>query len=523
MKNYIKKLIDKCGKKRFFVYIAILIGFYVIYSLQPYFLANIVKSNGKDFDIRFIFLTVLSFLCVAFIRFPNNYFLQLTRKYSKEVLWEDAEKKKYGYFVNKDVGEIQNLIGEISYAARSLQYESMQILIKTLIMVITYTFILAKYNIKVAIIYIVSYLFYFVFSVFLSKNNSKGIQGVLNSSSSINSYIIDVYRNIESILSSNSFKYERKKYNDLLDNERKSYFNLQNSIDMCFLLQQVVLMIITCIVFGVSVISKNNNYIYVDVLLVLIYSAFNLSDTGKEFLCLMETKDRLCIALDNLEFEKNNNQGVLLIKDNKRAVTINDLSVSYDEKLIFSGINLEINKRDKVAIVGNNGCGKTTLLKTIAGLLEPNKGIIKYGINDFNDMGYYSQDTVLFDRTVLENIIYPNCKYDVEKVMNIVKKVDLNSLIKTKDDLVTRKPGDFGTKFSGGEKQKILLARAIINNKEIILFDEITSALDKKSEEMFENLLQNDLKNKTVVCITHKEVKDKVFNKVIKMPNKINK
>ncbi|MEG1313212.1 MAG: ABC transporter ATP-binding protein, partial [Bacilli bacterium] len=451
------------------------------------------------------------------------------RKISQEVLWEEHEKKEYRYFVEHEVGEIQNLISEISYAARSLQYESLQIVIKSIIMVTIYTIMLGGYSAATAILYFIGYMSYFFISFFISKNNSKGITSVLNSSGKINSFIIDYYRNIESIISSYSADYENNKFNDMLEDERISYYRLQNHIDLSFLLQQLLLVIITVLVFSSSIVLKYSNNIFIEILLILVYSAFNLSDTGKDFLALMETKDRLKVGLNEIEFGKNSKRNTTVNSipihsaNSKEIVLINNISFSYGEHFQMNNVCMKVNDNDKIAIVGKNGCGKSTLLKIIAGLISPTQGDVKFHlkqIKKLSDIKYYSQNTVLFDRSVLENILYPKKDYDLKEVKSLIKKLHLDSLIQNEDDLLTKRPGDFGSKFSGGEKQKILIARSIVNKSPLILFDEIDAALDSKTEKIFNDLLKTEFKDSSVICVTHKNVRGDIYNKIYDLEKK---
>lgn len=528
MNIYLKNLLAKISIIKAIIYLLILIVFYTVYSMQPFFLSNMINviSEGQ-YSINYLYLalTFISFLSIALIRYPNNYFLQLTRKYSKEIIWDNNENKPYLYFVNHEVGEIQNLIGEISYAARSLQYESLQIVVKAGVMIVTYTYLLKMINIYISVGYLFCYVCYFILSYLLSKKNSKGIENVLRSSSVINSFIIDYYRNIETILTNRSVKNENIKFNKLLDTERNEYYKLQRHIDNSYMIQQLLLVIITLVIFSTYIMTQNSSDKNMSVLLILIYSAFNLSSTGKDFLGLMESIGRMNASLEAIEYcnnDKKNNIWIEKKLGKKDILSIKNISFSYAGELGLSNVNIDIQKNDKIAFIGKNGCGKTTLLKVIAGLLIPQNGDIQYNkdfLSGICDCKYYSQSTVLFDRSIYENMIYPKSEYNLEEVIQLVKELHLDSLIKNEEDLKNKKPGDFGTKFSGGEKQKIIIARAIINKAPLILFDEINSSLDNATDEFFNKLISTRLLDSTIICITHKNNYMDNFNKIFDVEN----
>ncbi len=114
--------------------------------------------------------------------------------------------------MDNEVGEVQNLIAEVSYSARFLQYESLQLLVRTAIIVVTYSIILGQHGVILSFCYVVFYALYFLLSIRLSKNKAQGITEALNASSEVNSLIIDVYKNIETIMSSNTDEVENARF-----------------------------------------------------------------------------------------------------------------------------------------------------------------------------------------------------------------------------------------------------------------------------------------------------------------------
>ncbi|SNX52617.1 ABC transporter ATP-binding protein [Thermoanaerobacterium sp. RBIITD] len=521
---YIKDLFKKIGIIKILLYCMVMLLYYSLFSLQPYFLPRIYESTveGKyKLNYIYLLLTFVTFMSTSMMNYPNNYFLQCIRKYTKQLIWERNKEKNYSYFINKEVGNIQNLISEISRSVRNIQYEIIQVIIKSFVMIIIYTVLLYSYSTILSVSYAVSYLIFFLMSCLLSKENKKGIKEVLRSSSKINAYTIDYYKNIDTIITNKSFGLENSIYDKLLDDEKASYYNLQKKIDNSHLLQQVILTVITLMLLIMKAYFKKNSVADISFLLILIYSAFNLSSFGKAFLSLLEYKDRIKVALEMLEYGKSDKTSFRNFKeisdDKAPCIQLVNLSFSYNDKPVIKNINLSINNKDKIAIIGKNGSGKSTLLKLIAGLLTNYQGEIiwnKKSNLDFNEIRYYSQSANLFDRSIYENMIYPKESYPIEEVKKLVKKLNLNSLVTNEEDLLNKTPGDFGAKFSGGEKQKILIARAIVNKAPIVLFDEITASLDKQTDTLFAQILDEYFEDSIVICATHKKVGIETFNKV---------
>lgn len=170
-----------------------------------------------------------------------------------------------------------------------------------------------------------------------------------------------------------------------------------------------------------------------------------------------------------------------------------------------------------IIIRGENGSGKSTLLKVIAKILDIDSGQITYGLPSIDGIMYVSQNTNLFNRSIYENIIYPMDDANLEEVYELINIFGLNSLITSENDLFQKKPGDFGNKFSGGEKQKILIIRTLINRPHIILFDEITSSLDSNSTKVFYEMLNTRLSSSTVLFVSHDDVVDSAFDRVLEI------
>lgn len=186
-------------------------------------------------------------------------------------------------------------------------------------------------------------------------------------------------------------------------------------------------------------------------------------------------------------------------------------------KKIFDNASLYVNKGEHIIIRGENGSGKSTLLKVIAKILDIDSGQITYGLPSIDGIMYVSQNTNLFNRSIYENIIYPMDDANLEEVYELINIFGLNSLITSENDLFQKKPGDFGNKFSGGEKQKILIIRTLINRPHIILFDEITSSLDSNSTKVFYEMLNTRLSSSTVLFVSHDDVVDSAFDRVLEI------
>ena len=196
-------------------------------------------------------------------------------------------------------------------------------------------------------------------------------------------------------------------------------------------------------------------------------------------------------------------------------ITFENVDFSYkdnDEK-ILKNINLVAKKGETVALVGNSGGGKSTLVNLIPRFFDVDAGEISIdGINvkDYKikslrkKIGIVPQETFLFGGTVLENIRYGNQKASVEEVIEAAKKANAHEFIEKLEQGYETEIGERGVKLSGGQKQRISIARAILENPQILILDEATSALDNESEQLVQDALEKLMKGKTTFVIAHR-------------------
>lgn len=513
--NYTKNIFKAIGVFKFFVYLVVITILNLLIGMQPIVIANLFENNGS-ISLLYLVILFLTFITNGLINYPQNYMLQNVRKYSKIIIWQDLINRRYQDLIDMDFGEVQNLNSEISFASRSLQYEGFNVVFNIVITMSMYIIILLKFDLSIAITYIMLFVSYFYISVRVSRKNSDLIQNVLDKSSSLNSFFLDFFMNLETVISFNNQDNESEKYYKKVEEERESYFNLQYKIDKSQLILQFLLATITA--FLITFMFIKYRYIEPRYGLIFIYTSLNVNGFGKQILSMMESYDRLGIALQKIEYGemKNKNYCNEIYKkgDSSTLIRLKNIYFSYGNKNIINNFNLDILKGDRILIRGKNGSGKSTLVKIIKGLIYPDDGIVEYYLANSN-IGYYSQKMTLFDRSLGENIVYPEENKDVLpyvwlfNTLNFMNRGDI-------PDVIKKSPGYFGDNLSGGERQKIILIRSIVNSKDVIIFDEIDSALDKTSKNIIQSLFEKNFKDKTLIIISHSETfSEDFFSKII--------
>ena len=210
------------------------------------------------------------------------------------------------------------------------------------------------------------------------------------------------------------------------------------------------------------------------------------------------------------------------VKDRPRAspltitqghVEFKNITFGYHTKPLFQNFNLSIEKNEKIALVGHSGSGKTTLIKLLYRLYDLNKGAILIDNIDIktiqqeslrSELSIVPQECILFDDTIYNNIAFSNPQATKEQIFQAIKFAQLNKLIQNLPLKEKTIVGERGIKLSGGEKQRVSIARALLANKKILILDEATSSLDSKTEHEIQLALKKLMHNRTTIIIAHR-------------------
>jgi len=212
------------------------------------------------------------------------------------------------------------------------------------------------------------------------------------------------------------------------------------------------------------------------------------------------------------------------LKDFVNRINFDDVSFSYDSSnKVLNQATFNIKKGEKVAIVGESGAGKSTIIDLIMGFQKPTSGSISFDNANINELssnsirkiiGYVPQKPTLIPGTLRENFQWSKENITDEEINNILHRTDCMNFMSNLQEGLDTEIGNIGDKLSGGQIQRLCLARALGKNPSILILDEPTSSLDKKSEIEIKNLLEN-LKEITILCVTHRREIVENFDKTI--------
>ena len=211
--------------------------------------------------------------------------------------------------------------------------------------------------------------------------------------------------------------------------------------------------------------------------------------------------------------EVKDQPGATPLKIKKGVIEYKDINFSYRQRNILSHFNLKIPAGKRIALVGPSGSGKTTLVKLLYRMYDVQGGKITLDGKDIHqvqqeslrsEMSLVPQECLLFDDTIYHNIAFSNPTASKEEVMEAIRLAQLNKIIQQFPKKEHTIVGERGVRLSGGEKQRVSIARALLANKKILVLDEATSALDSRTEREIQQSLEKLMKHRTSIIIAHR-------------------
>lgn len=216
-----------------------------------------------------------------------------------------------------------------------------------------------------------------------------------------------------------------------------------------------------------------------------------------------------------IEQEVKDIAGAKLLKIKEGEIEFKNINFIYNGKnqRAIHNLNLKINKNEKIALVGHSGCGKTTIVKLLYRFFDPASGRILIDGNDIknfeqeslrSELSIVPQEAILFDDTIYNNILFSRPSATREEVMQAIKFAQLDKFVNELPYKEKTIVGERGVKLSGGEKQRVSIARAILANKKVLVLDEATSSLDSETEHEIQKGLEKLMVGRTSIIIAHR-------------------
>ncbi len=507
------------------------------------YVIEILKSYKIDNPINYsliIILMIFSFktIFVIFLNFYKNIILKNFHFNTSKVIMRNFLNIPYSRFVKINTSKMINTINrEIELLINSVINPSILFLLEslTILFFLIFIFIFDSYTFFLLLIFVVFTLLVFIY-IFGKKIKSLGKERFIYH----NKIQKDVLQALHGIREIKIFRKQNFFLNSFLDGLKK-VTNITVIFNTISESQRNVIEFFLVIFFLLFVYLLSFNS---DTSEILISIAFLFAI----FIRLLPSMNRMYISLQSIRYYNSTLDNIYseytqkiendeIKKDSKEkfeSFEIKDGHFKYKDETIFENLNFQVNKNDFVGIFGESGSGKSTLVDIISGLLKIDKG--KYMINGKNlnfslidprdYISYVSQNTYLLDDSIKKNIAFGEEEKEInQKKLEEILAIPSFNFIKDLPYGQNSLTGDRGISLSGGQVQRISIARALYKDSEILILDESTSALDKKNEEDLMKIVNNMKSNKTIILISHKidllkdcdkkyELKDKTLKKV---------
>ena len=350
-----------------------------------------------------------------------------------------------------------------------------------------------------------------------------------------NSYLLDSLRGLKEILLFNNGKKTLDKINENSINLNKSMHKIKDHEGIIKALTDLTVMIaiLTFVAVGFGeYISGSISFSEMIIGIVIIASSFGpvvaLSNLSNNLLHTFACAERLFDLLDEKPYVEEIS-GEETVESN--SIEYSNVTFAYPGRIedVLSNVSLDIKKGDKVALIGKSGIGKSTFVKLLMRFWDVNEGSIKIDNKNIKDIPtkslresqtLVSQETYLFDDTIMENIKIGNRNATNEEVIKAAKKASIHNFIETLPQGYNTKVGELGGLLSSGEKQRIGLARAFVNEGNVLILDEPTSNLDTLNEAEILKSIKENCMEKTILLISHRKSTTAVCDKVFKIEDR---
>lgn len=522
------KILKYAGKNMKIIYLALVcVLLSVSLGIIPYFLANKLLVNLIEETV--ITSTYVITICVEIVillilkAVTHGVGLMLSHKGAFTILCEmrkkfadklskqalgEVTKKGTGYFKKKFVEDI----GQMEVTLAHIIPEMIPNLLVPLAVII----IIFMTDWRMGFLSMGSIPFGIIPMIVMIKMGTDKMPKYYESQSNLNNTVIEYISGMEVIKIFGRTTSSYEKYSNNVDDYRKYSWDWSKA---CWKNMAVVTIVLPCAIiltFPVGMYMYLQGSLSLDTFIFTLMLNMSIGIPLNKALLFMPYFPQLGFGMNSLEETFNGKElmiGSYMGDLDNKDIEYKNVSFSYEDKVVINKMSFNIKENSLVAIVGPSGGGKSTIVKLLIHYYDVNEGSISIGghdIRDYNNdslmnmISYVSQDNFLFNDSIMENIRLGKPEASDEEVVESAKLAASHDFIMKMEDGYQTIIGDGGGKLSGGEKQRITIARAILKDAPIIILDEATAYADAENEDLIQEAINKLMKNKTVIVIAHR-------------------
>ncbi|MHC3897931.1 UNVERIFIED_CONTAM: ATP-binding cassette domain-containing protein [Wolbachia endosymbiont of Nasonia longicornis] len=486
-------------------------------------LSNIIDSGAEHNFTTKLVVAILIVLGISFTAFIRLYFIGIgSEKVVARIrydLYSSITDLQPSFFENTGVQDVISALITDTSALQSIINSSLLTILRNAVVLTGSVAMLLYTNLHLTAYAAAIIPILLIIMTSLGKKVRNYARFAQDKLSELASFSEENFRSIVTIKSFVLEENEKIRFQKHLNSVSKSY------VKLVLLRAILVTLVITCVIgslvillfFGIKEVLSNNMTIG-ELSSFVFYSALaagainNLSDNISDLQRGLGIVERL--------FEFKNMKSSILDSDNpirinsvQKGISFNDVTFFYADKPALNNVSFSIEAGQSVSIVGPSGSGKSTILKLLLRFHDPGEGSITIdgqniktiALNDLRSLfGLVPQDHMIFSCSIMENILYGKPGAEYEEVRQAAISAYAMEFIDKLPDKFDTFVGKRGLKLSEGQKQRIIIARAILKNPQVLILDEATSALDYKSENLVQKALSKLMQNRTTIIITHR-------------------
>lgn len=498
----------------------------------PFVLKHTVDSLNTDSATALITVPIALITTYGVLRFLNTIlgevrdtlFGRVTERAMRRLglaVFNHLHKLELAYHLDRQTGglsrDIERGTSGISFLMRFMVFNIGPTLLEIVMVV---GLLLFNYGVAFALIILISVVCYVTFSVKATDWRTRFVKEMNSADSNTHTRAVDSLLNFETVKYFNNEKFEAQHYDNNLAaweqarrKNRLSLFALNGG--QALIIASAMTSMMWLAAQGVATGKMTiGDFVLINAFTMQLFMPLNfLGFVYREIRGSLANIENLFALLARTpKIQDSSNATKLNVSQGQ--VVFNKVSFAYSpERPVLNNVSFTIKPSEKVAIVGESGAGKSSLLKCLFRFYDINSGVIEIDGQNIQHVsqdslrkaiGIVPQDTVLFNDSLYENIRYgaPNANH--VDILEVVKLAQLDKFIASLPKGLKTRVGERGLKLSGGEKQRVAIARALLKNPPIMVFDEATSSLDSKSEQAILTALKNAAKNHTSLVIAHR-------------------
>jgi ATP-binding cassette subfamily B protein len=512
------------------LFIGLLVGT-VIQFIMPFLMQSVVDIGVNNQDISFIYLILIAQL-VLFISqtlvsiFREWLLLHVTGRFNIKMVSDflfKMLKLPINYFETRNTGEHLQRITDHTRVQNFVSSSSFNMLY-SIILFVVFNFVLAFYNLKIFLVFLIGAILYVGYTFFFLKRRAELDFKRFDELSQSQTSLVQIINGVKEIKVNNSQRKNRWKWEQVQISLFKTSMSSLKLAQYQSIGSNFINELKNILITFLSATAVVNGEITLGMMLSIQYIVGQLNLPLNNFIGFIQLWQDAKISLERL-WQVHSKEDEDDLKSNKsselpndKSIILKDLSFQYGSKsspMVLKNINCKFPEGKTTAIVGASGSGKTTLLKLLLKFYPPTKGSILIDSNDLetihNDFwrlncGAVMQDTFIFNDTIAGNISESeqNEIIDRERLKNASHIANIEDFVEKLPNKFNTELGTSGIRLSGGQEQRLMIARAVYKNPSYVFFDEATSSLDANNEKMIMEKLNSFLKGRTSIIVAHR-------------------